>query len=134
MAATGFIQASDDLPTLLNGWDTLTFTALAAGVRGVVWGAASFIPGPCVELHRLLIDERDLGAARALWAKIWPICDLLESTSYPAAVKAGCRHVGLSTGPVRPPLLDLTAGEESRLATLIDQLVAVSLGATSFDG
>src|SRR5918998_1681149 len=36
VAATELIQT--DGPTLLNGWDTLTFAALAAGVRAVVWG------------------------------------------------------------------------------------------------
>src|SRR5689334_18280999 len=61
--ATELIQT--DGPTLLNGWDTLTFAALAAGVKAVVWGTAAIIPEPCVELHRLLIDEIDLPAARA---------------------------------------------------------------------
>ena len=104
---------------MLNGYDTLTFGALAAGVRGVVWGAASFIPESCVELHRLLIVDPDLPAARALWARIWPICRFLESTSYPPAVKAGCAIVGLGTGPVRAPLLDLTGDERAELARLI---------------
>lgn len=121
IAATTYLQA-DDLPTLLNGYDSLTFAALAAGVRGVVWGAASFIPGPCVELHRLLIEEVDLAAARALWAKIWPICNFLEATDYAAGVKAGCRHVGLSTGPVRAPLNDLSGSEAASLGSMIDQL------------
>jgi 4-hydroxy-tetrahydrodipicolinate synthase len=125
IAATAYVQSEDALPTLLNGYDTLTFSALAAGVRGVVWGAASFIPEQCVELHRLLIVDGDLDAARALWARIWPICHLLESTSYAAAVKAGCRHVGLSTGPVRAPLLDLTAQERARLGGLIDRVSPV---------
>ena len=68
VAATELIQAGEDGPTLLNGWDTLTFAALAAGVRAVVWGTASILPEPCVALHRLLIDEIDLPAARDLWA------------------------------------------------------------------
>src|ERR687896_611888 len=51
VAATELIQT--DGPTLLNGWDTLTFAALAAGVRAVVWGAASIVAEQCVELHRL---------------------------------------------------------------------------------
>ncbi len=122
IAATAFLQTGDDLPTLLNGYDTLTFAALAAGVRGIVWGAASFIPAECVALHRLLIEELDLVAARALWSKIWPICAFLESTDYAAAVKAACRQVGLSTGPVRAPQLDLTAEEAATLGGLIDGL------------
>ena len=93
----------------------------------MVWGAASFIPGPCVELHRLLIEEFDLAAARALWAKIWPICNFLEAIDYAAGVKAGCRHVGLSTGPVRAPLQDLSGNEVTALGSLIDHLAGVAV-------
>ena len=70
-----------DGPTLLNGYDTHTFHALAAGVEAVVWGTASIIPEQCVELHRLLIDDIDLPAARELWARIWPLCQFLENTA-----------------------------------------------------
>ena len=61
VAATELIQTGG--PALLNGYDTLTFAALAAGVGAVVWGVASIVPESCVELHRLLIDEPDLPAA-----------------------------------------------------------------------
>ena len=96
VAATELIQT--DGPTLLNGWDTLTFAALAAGVRAVVWGTASILPEQCVELHRLLIDDIDLPAARELWARLWPLCRFLESQSYSAAVKAACALAGDTTG------------------------------------
>ncbi len=80
VAATELIQTGR--PTLLNGWDTLTFAALAAGVEAVVWGTASIIPEQCVALHRLLIDDLDLSAARHLWARLWPLCAFLEGHSY----------------------------------------------------
>jgi 4-hydroxy-tetrahydrodipicolinate synthase len=118
VAATELIQT--DGPTLLNGWDTLTFAALAAGVRAVVWGVASIVPEQCVELHRLLVDDIDLAAARELWARLWPLCQFLESQSYPAAVKAACRLVGDTTGPVRPPLLPLDHATTSKLSALVD--------------
>src|SRR3712207_4977558 len=118
VAATELIQTGG--PTLLNGWDTLTFSALAAGVRAVVWGVASIIPEPCVELHRLLIDDIDLPAARELWARLWPLCRFLEAQSYPAAVKTACRLVGDATGPVRAPLLPLDGAATSQLAALLE--------------
>jgi 4-hydroxy-tetrahydrodipicolinate synthase len=118
VAATELIQT--DGPTLLNGWDTLTFAALAAGVRAVVWGTASILPEQCVELHRLLIDDIDLPAARELWARLWPLCQFLEGQSYSAAVKTACRLVGDTTGPVRPPLLPLGDGPTHELATLLE--------------
>ncbi len=117
-AATELIQS--DGPTLLNGWDTLTFAALAAGVRAVVWGTASILPEQCVELHRLLIDDIDLPAARELWSRIWPLCRFLEGQSYSAAVKTACGIVGDTTGPVRAPLLALDDDARSELQALIE--------------
>jgi 4-hydroxy-tetrahydrodipicolinate synthase len=118
VAATELIQT--DAPTLLNGWDTLTFAALAAGVRAVVWGTASILPEQCVALHRLLIDDIDLPAARELWARLWPLCQFLEGQSYSAAVKTACRLVGDTTGPVRAPLLPLDDAATSKLARLLE--------------
>jgi 4-hydroxy-tetrahydrodipicolinate synthase len=119
VAATELIHAGDDTPTLLNGWDTLTFAALAAGVRAVVWGAASILPEQCVALHRLLIDDIDLPAARELWARLWPLCNFLEQHSYPAAVKAACGLLGDSTGPVIAPLLPLEEADTAELRRLL---------------
>lgn len=119
VTATALVHNAGSVPTYLNGADTLTFAALAAGARGAVWGAASFMPAQAVQLHRLLIDDLDLAAARDLWARLWPICQFLESTSYAAAVKAACRLVGLETGPVRAPLLELTGVEVEALARLL---------------
>jgi 4-hydroxy-tetrahydrodipicolinate synthase len=118
VAATELIQT--DGPTLLNGWDTLTFAALAAGVRAVVWGAASILPEQCVELHRLLIDDIDLPAARELWARLWPLCQFLEGQSYAAAVKTACRLVGDTTGPTRAPLLPLGDAATRELGELLE--------------
>ena len=117
VAATELIQTG--APTLLNGWDTLTFAALAAGVEAVVWGAASILPEQCVELHRLLVDDIDLPAARELWARLWPLCRFLESQSYSAAVKTACRLAGDATGPVRAPLLPLDDAATTELSTLL---------------
>jgi 4-hydroxy-tetrahydrodipicolinate synthase len=118
-AATELIQT--DGPTLLNGWDTHTFAALAAGVRAVVWGTASIVPEQCVELHRLLVDEIDLPAARELWSRLWPLCQFLEGQSYSAAVKTACRLVGDRTGPVRAPLLELDDAATRELGRLLEQ-------------
>jgi dihydrodipicolinate synthase/N-acetylneuraminate lyase len=119
VAATELIQT--DGPTLPNGYDTLTFAALAAGVRAVVWGAASILPQHCVELHRPLIDDLDLPAARALWARLWPVCQVLAALSSPAADKTACAFVGDRTGPVRAPLLPLDDEATAKLAGLLER-------------
>ena len=131
VAATELIQAGGDGPTLLNGWDTLTFAALAAGVRAVVWGTASILPEQCVALHRLLIDDIDLPAARELWARLWPLCRFLESQSYSAAVKTACALVGDATGPVRAPLLPLDDDARTELARLLEHAGATLAAASA---
>jgi dihydrodipicolinate synthase/N-acetylneuraminate lyase len=123
-AATELIQTGG--PVLLNGWDTLTFAALAAGVRAVVWGTASIVPEQCVALHRLLIDEIDLPAARELWARLWPLCHFLEGQSYSAAVKAACALVGDATGPVRAPLQPLGDDALAELEALLERAAGVA--------
>jgi 4-hydroxy-tetrahydrodipicolinate synthase len=128
VAATELIQAGDQGPTLLNGWDTLTFAALAAGVRAVVWGTASILPEQCVALHRLLIDDIDLPAARDLWSRLWPLCKFLEGQSYPAAVKTACALVGDTTGPVRAPLLALSEDASTELRRLLNGARAAARG------
>ncbi|RKQ93004.1 4-hydroxy-tetrahydrodipicolinate synthase [Solirubrobacter pauli] len=121
-AAQELIQTGG--PVVLNGWDTHTFIALASGCEAVVWGVASIVPEQCVELHRLLIDDIDLPAARELWARLFPLCQVLESLSYPAAVKAAARLTGFTTGPVREPLLDVEPTDVQRLAAAIEQATA----------
>jgi 4-hydroxy-tetrahydrodipicolinate synthase len=120
VAATELIHAGDEVPTLLNGWDTLTFAALAAGVRAVVWGTASILPEQCVALHHLLIDDIDLPAARDLWSRLYPLCKFLEGHSYPAAVKTACALVGDTTGPTRAPLLPLRDDARTELGRLLN--------------
>lgn len=129
VAATELFQTGG--PALLNGWDTLTFAALAAGVRAVVWGTASIIPEECVRLHRLLIDEIDLPAARELWARLWPLCHFLESQSYSAAVKTACGLVGDATGPVRPPLLPFDEDSTRELRALLERATLAQTGSGS---
>jgi dihydrodipicolinate synthase/N-acetylneuraminate lyase len=100
-------------------------------VRAVVWGTASILPEQCVELHRLLIDDIDLPAARELWAHLWPLCQFLEGQSYSAAVKTACALVGDTTGPVRPPLLPLDDTATGQLAALLEQATITNAVAAS---
>src|ERR671934_140658 len=97
----------------------LSVHAEQAGAAAVVWGVASIVPAACVELHRLLIDDIALPAARELWARLWPLCQFLEAHSYPAAVKTACRLMGDTTGPVRAPLLPLDDAATSELTALL---------------
>lgn len=93
--------------TALNGWDTLTFAALASGAKAGVWGTATVIPRLCAELYAALAVRGDLHAGRELWKKIFPICQFLESHNYACGIKTGLDLVGVGAGPTRRPVLPL---------------------------
>ena len=120
VALTELIQRYGMHINVLNGWDTLTFYGLVAGTQASVWGAANFIPELAVELFDAAAVRQDLAAARAVWARIWPICNFLETSgSYVAAVKAACDLAGIACGDPRPPILPLEAAQRAELAEIL---------------
>ena len=102
--------------TTFNGWDTLTFYGLAAGAKGSVWGATNLIPELSIQLWDAVAVKGDLELGRKLWAKIWPICRLLEEGNYAGAVKTGMELRGWSTGGVRKPFGLLKGNQRDELA------------------
>ncbi|UNI17524.1 hypothetical protein JDV02_003859 [Purpureocillium takamizusanense] len=119
---------SDELAsriTVFNGWDTLTFYGLAAGAKGSVWGAANIVPELCVQLWDAVAVRGDLREGREVWKKIFPICKLLESGNYAAAVKTAMELRGWKTGGVRKPFA-MTGGDARR--RLAAALAAAGVG------
>ena len=106
--------------TTFNGWDTLTFYALAAGCKGCVWGATNVIPELSVELWETLAVKKDLEKARKLWKdRIWPVCAFLERHNYAAAVKTALEVQGYQTGGVRKPFSLLADEHREEIKALL---------------
>ncbi|KZZ93736.1 Dihydrodipicolinate synthetase-like protein [Moelleriella libera RCEF 2490] len=105
-----FNDAISDRVTSFNGWDTLTFYGLAAGAKGSVWGATNILPELSVQLWDAVAVRGDLHEGRRLWAKIFPVCKLLESANYCSGVKTGMELRGWVTGGLRKPF-SLREGE-----------------------
>lgn len=119
------LVAHGDKITAFNGWDTLTFFGLASGAKGTVWGATNVIPELSMQLWDAVAVRGDLEEGRELWAKIWPICDFLESHNYAAAVKTGLELTGHPAGPVREPFTLLDEEARSRFAELLKAAGAI---------
>ena len=119
VALTELLQSHGDRITTFNGWDTLTFYGLAAGAKGTVWGATNFIPELSRQLWDALAVDADLVRGRELWAKIYPICRLLEQHNYAAAVKTGLELTGYPAGPARKPFMLLEGQARVELARLL---------------
>jgi 4-hydroxy-tetrahydrodipicolinate synthase len=125
-ALTELLERYGDRLQVCNGWDSLTFFGLAAGAKASVWGAANIFPDLAVELFTAISERRDVAAGRRIWSRLYPLVAFLEAESYPARVKAACRLLGHSVGPVRPPLLDV---DDDELKTLNELLSQVDLSA-----
>ncbi len=108
--------ASGDKLKLFVGGDTITYDGLVAGAVGSIWGCANFMPVHAVELYSLVCEKGDLTAARALWERIFPLCDFVDTHPYASSVKAAMDLVGLHVGPPRRPALPLTPDERSEMA------------------
>jgi 4-hydroxy-tetrahydrodipicolinate synthase len=119
VALTELLQAHGDRITTFNGWDTLTFYGIAAGAKGSVWGATNVIPELSMQLWDALAVQNDLVRGRELWAKIWPICQLLEAHNYASAVKTGMELTGHSAGPTRAPFALLEGEARAEFARLL---------------
>ena len=122
VALAELLAARGDRITAFNGWDTLTFFAMASGAKGGVWGLASIVPDRAAELWRVLAEEKDLDKARELWVPLWELSNFLESVNYVAGIKTALEVVGAPVGPVRRPILPLGEDDRARLADIMDRV------------
>ena len=116
---TAMLMGYSDQITLFNGWDTLTFGALATGAKGSVWGMGNLLPEQAVRLYEALAIKDDLVEGRRLWQGLWKVNALLESVNYVAAIKGGLEELGFSAGPVRAPLQPVSAQFRAELAAAL---------------
>jgi 4-hydroxy-tetrahydrodipicolinate synthase len=104
--------------TVFNGWDTITFSGLALGSKGSVWGAANVMPKQCADLFNLIAANR-LEDARVLWDRMWPVMQFLVTEGYVASVKAGANLIGFRVGQPRRPIHPLPAQKAGELRDLL---------------
>ena len=125
-AAQELIQT--DGPTLLNGFDTHTFNALAAGVRGGRVGRRVGHPG-AVRRAAPPADRRHRPArrARAVGAHLGRVRRARERRATRPASRPVRASRASPTGPVRGPLLELEEADKVRLAAAIEHATAAQV-------
>ena len=98
-----FIARTPDDFTVLAGSATTMFLAFAAGCDGAILALASLLPDECIELQRLVRENR-LEEARALQQRLLPLARSVGSTYGVAGLKAALDLIGYNGGVPRPPL------------------------------
>lgn len=116
-----------DRLTYLGGLPTAEVYAAAYKALGVpVYSSAvfNFVPKMAMDFYRAVAAEDHATMGRLLDEFFLPYLEIRNRRPGYAVsiIKAGARLVGRSGGPVRPPLVDLTAEEDARLDALIRAL------------
>ncbi len=111
----------------LGGLPTAEVYAAAYKALGVpVYSSAvfNFIPKTAMDFYRAVATDDHVTMGRLLDHFFLPFLEIRNrKPGYAVSiVKAGARLVGHAAGPVRPPLVDLSAEESAKLADLIESL------------
>ncbi len=98
----------------------------AAGFTTYSSAVYNFLPETAMQFFKALRAGERATTDRLLKSLFLPYVALRNRRKGYAVsiVKAGLRVVGRSAGPVRPPLVDLTADEQSELARMVQQAQA----------
>jgi 4-hydroxy-tetrahydrodipicolinate synthase len=109
--------------TVMCGSDDQCFDYMAWGVRSWLAGTANVLPAQhSAFTATALSGNTDL--ARRQYAALLPWIQHMEAGSYNQKVKAGLRHLGVDCGPVRRPLMALSAHAEAELLGILDTAIA----------
>jgi 4-hydroxy-tetrahydrodipicolinate synthase len=115
------------------GVDLIAFGALAAGADGWIGGLPMMVPELAVRLYQLLAEQKDLVAARELWARLHPLvrieyCALGTVDNDPHWL-AVCREVadlrGLRVGVPRLPLSRVLPEVREELRAVLVELAVL---------
>ena len=103
-----FAAISDTDFDVLIGWAPVAHAAAVAGARGAIIAVANVLPDVCVELWGLATSGQHQ-QARELQRRITPIAQLVSSVHGVAGLKCALDEIGAYGGPVRAPLLNVSA-------------------------
>ena len=119
--ATQLIHHHSEYISTIVGWDSLILAALTEGAAAVMAGTANIVPREIVTVQRA-VAAGDFAAAKAEWARIYPLIDAVLSLPYVPAVKATLGLLGHSIGSPRHPIEDLAPDAVARLGKLVAEL------------
>ncbi len=103
-----FAAVADKGFDVLIGWAPVAHAAAVAGARGAIIAVANVLPDVCVELWSLSASGQHQRALE-LQRRITPIAQLVSSVHGVAGLKCALDEIGAYGGPVRAPLLNVSA-------------------------
>lgn len=108
---------------ILSGNDNLNLPLVGLGASGCISVMANVVPGLCAELMNAA-NNNDWNTAREIHYRLFPLCEALFLETNPIPVKAALHMMGIISGEIRLPLLQLS---EQYLPRLKSELAALGL-------
>ena len=99
----------------------LGFESFVEGAVGWTAVAANIVPGPLARLFELVVNRKDVAAARTLYLRCLPLIEFVGGQAYVAGSKALLAHMGFPAGLPRPPRLPLAAEQDVVARQMIGQ-------------
>ncbi|MBP2662290.1 MAG: dapA 2 [Firmicutes bacterium] len=107
-----------------SGDDGLTLPILSVGGCGVISVAAHVVGNRMQEMITSFLAG-DLNKAQALHLELMPFFKVIFVTTNPIPIKKAVNILGINAGPVRLPLVSLTASEEEQLKNVMQAIGAL---------
>jgi 4-hydroxy-tetrahydrodipicolinate synthase len=104
-----------------SGSNHLTLEALAAGASGWCTAAPNLLDERPAELFDRM-RRSEIGPARELFYKLFPLLEFIVRGGLPTTVKAGLRLRGIEAGDPRLPLKPLPGAQRDKLAGYLETI------------
>lgn len=101
------------------GWDDQALEFFAWGAHSWVCAGSNFIPHEHIALYNACVVEKNFAKGRKIMAAMMPLMHFLDGGKFVQSIRYGCELAGLSSGPVRAPLLGLDEEEKAQLQAVI---------------
>ncbi|MBZ5762463.1 4-hydroxy-tetrahydrodipicolinate synthase [Rhizobium sp. VS19-DR104.2] len=111
------IRLAGDNMTVFGG--ILGFESFVLGAQGWVAVASNVAPGPMARIFELVVDEKNIDEARALYLKWLPVIQAVGGQAYVAGSKSLLNHMGFGAGQPRPPRLPLPAAQDAAIKKMV---------------
>ena len=111
-------RTSPEKFAVLNGRDTLLYSALLVGAQGAIPATCNVAPELCVGIYRSFV-EGDHTAAKAFQARLHPVRLAMTLGTGNGSIKEAMTLLGRPAGPNRSPIGPLSAEKKQKLRDIL---------------
>lgn len=106
--------------SVLNGRDTLIFSALQMGAQGAIPASCNIAPELCVGIYESFV-KGDIDAAKGLQSRLHGVRMAMALGTGNSAVKEAMALLGRRAGPTRSPVAPFGEAQKAKLKSILEK-------------